>query len=69
MAQAGAELLVETLNLLAEGRSPRTPQDHSLATFAPPIKPDDSLIRWEEWPRSVGIESALCLRGQAHSPR
>ncbi len=48
MAQAGAELLLETLDLLAEGSCPRTPQDHSLATFSPPITPKDSLARWDE---------------------
>lgn len=48
LAQAGAELLVETLDLLAKGRCPRTRQDHALATFAPPIKAEDSLIRWDE---------------------
>jgi len=48
MAEAGAELLIETLDLLAEGRCPRIPQDHALATFAPPITPEDSLVRWEE---------------------
>lgn len=48
MAEAGAELLLETLARLAKGDCPRIPQDSSLATFAPPILPEDSRIRWEE---------------------
>jgi methionyl-tRNA formyltransferase len=48
MAQAGAELLLETLDLLAEGSCPRTPQDHNSATFSPPITPEDSRVRWDE---------------------
>lgn len=48
LAQAGAELLLETLDLLAEGRCPRTPQDHARATYAPPITPDDAVVRWDE---------------------
>lgn len=48
LAQAGAELLIETLDRLQAGTCPRNPQDHSQATFAPPITPDDSRVRWED---------------------
>jgi methionyl-tRNA formyltransferase len=48
LAEIGAELLIETLGLLAEGRCPRTPQDDALATYAPPITPEDSRVRWNE---------------------
>ena len=48
LASAGASLLLETLRLLADGRCPRTPQDHAFATYAPAILPADSVIRWDE---------------------
>jgi methionyl-tRNA formyltransferase len=48
MAAAGADLLIETLDLLGAGRCPRTPQDDSQATYAPPITPEDSVVRWDE---------------------
>jgi len=53
LALAGAELLRETLDLLAQGRCPRTPQDHAQATYAPPITPEDSRVRWEETARRI----------------
>jgi len=46
LAAAGAELLVETLALLAEGRAPRRPQDNSLATYAPKIEREQAAIDW-----------------------
>lgn len=48
MADAGAELLLETLDKLAAGTCPRKMQDHSMATLAPPIEPEDTQIRWTE---------------------
>jgi methionyl-tRNA formyltransferase len=48
MAQAGAELLLETLALLERGQCPRTPQESDKATYAPPLAPEDSRISWEE---------------------
>lgn len=48
LAERGADLLVETLVRLSEGACPRTPQDHSAATYAPAIRPEDAVIRWEE---------------------
>jgi methionyl-tRNA formyltransferase len=53
LAQAGAELLLETLALLQAGRCPRAPQDHAKATYAPPITPDDSRVRWNEPARRI----------------
>ncbi|MQL53538.1 methionyl-tRNA formyltransferase [Desulfofundulus thermobenzoicus] len=47
LARLGAELLQQTLQLLAEGRLPRRPQDHRLATYAPPLTPEDEILRWE----------------------
>jgi len=53
LGRLGADLLLETLDLLEEGRCPRTPQDHSRATSAPAIGQDDARIRWEEPPRRI----------------
>jgi methionyl-tRNA formyltransferase len=41
LASAGAELMVETLRLLAEGQIRAIPQDHSQATLAPILKKED----------------------------
>ena len=38
LSQMGADLLCQTLDLLQKGTAPRTPQDHSQATLAPPIE-------------------------------
>lgn len=46
LAKLGARLLLRTLLLLKEGRATRIPQDERLATYAPPLKSDDELIRW-----------------------
>lgn len=48
LAQMGANLLIETLRALADDAITPKPQDHSLATHAPPITREDSLIRWSE---------------------
>ncbi|MFQ5809463.1 MAG: methionyl-tRNA formyltransferase [Armatimonadota bacterium] len=44
----GCQLLQETLRLAAEGRAPRTPQDHTRATRAPLVKKDDARIDWSQ---------------------
>lgn len=46
LAQMGADLLVQTLELLQAGRIVPEPQDHSRASFAPVIKKEDGLINW-----------------------
>jgi methionyl-tRNA formyltransferase len=48
LAEIGAELLIETIDRLAEADCPRTPQDNAQATYAPAISPVDGLLRWEE---------------------
>jgi len=42
------ETLLESLDLLAKGKAPRTPQDNSLATFAPKLKREDGKIDWSD---------------------
>ena len=44
LAEEGADLLVETLDLLEAGRAPRIPQDHARATMAPKLRPEESRI-------------------------
>jgi methionyl-tRNA formyltransferase len=63
LAAIGAQLLVETLILRERGACPRVPQDHSRATYAPAVTPDDSRIRWEE------SAQRICNRIRALSPR
>lgn len=48
LADLGARLLAKTLDGLAAGTLQRRPQDHSQATYAPAIQPEDGLVRWEE---------------------
>src|SRR5581483_11557092 len=45
-AQAGADLLVETLCGLQAGTIKPQPQDNAQATLAPIIKKEDGLIDW-----------------------
>lgn len=42
----GADLLIDTLNRLADGSLEATPQDHSQATVAPMLKKEDGRIDW-----------------------
>jgi methionyl-tRNA formyltransferase len=48
LAQRAAELVLEGLHRLQAGTLTRTPQDHSQATYAPPIRKEDTFLRWEE---------------------
>lgn len=47
-SKKGASLMSETLFLLEEGRAPRLPQDHSKATYAPPLRPEEERIDWNQ---------------------
>ncbi|HLT58800.1 MAG: methionyl-tRNA formyltransferase, partial [Limnochordales bacterium] len=48
LAAAGAELLVETLRLLALGRAPRRPQDHGQASYAPKLDRAAAALDWAQ---------------------
>ena len=48
LAKVAPEPLLESLELLAKGRAPRTPQDNSFATYAPKLKREDGRIDWSE---------------------
>src|SRR5262249_7698133 len=44
LAQVGAKTLLETLDLLAQGKIERKPQDNHLATYAQKISKEEALI-------------------------
>lgn len=46
LTAVGVELLVQALELLAEGRAPRVPQEHARATMVGRIEPEDCRIDW-----------------------
>src|SRR5262249_36032017 len=46
LAKIAPEPLLESLELLAKGRAPRTPQDNRFATYAPKLKREDGKIDW-----------------------
>ena len=46
LAPMGAELLVKTIRAIEAGEAPRSPQDPSLATYAPPLTKEESPIDW-----------------------
>ncbi len=46
LAVLGADLLIDTLNRLADGSLKATPQDHTQATIAPMLKKEDGHIDW-----------------------
>jgi methionyl-tRNA formyltransferase len=46
LADRGAALLLKAVDALAEGSVVRVPQDHSLATYAPPLTADDERLDW-----------------------
>ncbi|NYE58252.1 methionyl-tRNA formyltransferase [Carboxydothermus ferrireducens] len=48
LAEIGADLIIEALKRLREGGLPRVPQDHQLATYAPPLKKEDEIIHWAD---------------------
>lgn len=46
LAAMGAELLIETLEMLERGQIVPEPQDHSSATLAPILKKEDGVVDW-----------------------
>jgi len=53
LARLAAEVLVDTVAGLAEGRLSPTPQDHSRATFAPILKKEDGRLDWNRPARTL----------------
>jgi len=65
LAVRGAQLLMETTGMVEAGAIRRIPQDHAAATFAPRLKKEDGLIRWEADVRAIvqlirGLSPAPC---------
>jgi methionyl-tRNA formyltransferase len=58
LAPLGAELLAGTLSALESGGAPRTPQDSTLATYAPMLTREHGAIDWNR--------SAVEIRNQIH---
>lgn len=56
LAQMGAAVLVESIDRLASGPVAPTPQDHTLATFAPKFAPQD---RWLDWNAAADLLARL----------
>lgn len=46
LAERGAVLIDQTLNMIQQGTAPRHPQDHSRATCAPPLRREEEQIDW-----------------------
>ena len=53
LARAGADLMVDTLLRLDEGRLTPQRQDHAAATVAPMLKREDGRIAWERPAREI----------------
>jgi len=68
----GAETLSRTLALVAEGKAPRTPQDHHSATYAPLLTRETERIDWEKPAQAIhnlirGLSpwpGAFCYHGE-----
>ena len=64
LARLGAELLVKAIEMTVRGTAARLAQDGTKATYAPMLKKEDGLIRWER-----DVDSIVNLiRGLASSP-
>jgi methionyl-tRNA formyltransferase len=46
LARLGAELLVDAVDAIADGRATEQPQDDSLATYAPRLVKEDGVVDW-----------------------
>ena len=64
LSALGADCLEETLALFATGTPPRTPQDDTLATYAPPIEKDLAFLDFAKTP----AELCYFIRGLNPSP-
>lgn len=53
LADLGADLLVKTLTLMEQGQLISRPQNHSQATFAPPLRREDEIIDWSKSAQAI----------------
>jgi methionyl-tRNA formyltransferase len=48
-SQASVELIRQYAPLLAAGKAPKIPQDHSQATLVPQRRPEDGILEWQKF--------------------
>jgi len=53
LASLGAQLLLETLEKMKGGNIRSVPQDHSKASYAPPLKKEDGHIDWKKEAKEI----------------
>lgn len=53
LAEAGAELLLETVNEMEKGRLTERPQDDSKSTYAKKLKKEDGVVPWNRKPEAI----------------
>ena len=53
LAEMGADLIAETLELVEKGEAPRTPQDPALTSYARKLKRSDGEIDWTKTARQI----------------
>jgi methionyl-tRNA formyltransferase len=56
LALAGAQLFMETLEKMKAGKIHPIPQDHSRATYAPPLKKEDGRIDWKREAKEIDLQ-------------
>ena len=64
LAVRGAQLLAEAIGMILTGEFRRIPQDHAAATFAPKLKKEDGVIRWEADAQTI----VRLIRGLSPAP-
>ncbi len=65
LASMGAALLLKTVEMITSGTVTRISQDNSLVTYAPRLKKEDGLIRWNSDVRKI----VNLIRGLSPVPR
>ncbi len=56
LALVGSQLFMETLEKMKAGNIRSMPQDHSRATYAPPLKKEDGRIDWGKDAKEIGLQ-------------
>lgn len=64
LAHLGAKLLDKTLDLLAKGALKPVPQDHTKASYAPPLKKEDGCVHWDKSAKEISQQ----IRGMTPWP-
>ncbi|MBR0140237.1 MAG: methionyl-tRNA formyltransferase [Firmicutes bacterium] len=64
LAKLGAELLMKTLPALEEGKAERTPQDESLATYAPMVFKEEGVVDFKKSAKEI----CCLIRGFSPQP-